>query len=58
MVNLKEFLLQCNRCGHKWLRRTLTEPKQCPMCRSKQWNKQRIRKIRRDRRAKPARLRG
>ena len=51
MSILKELMLQCNRCNHKWLRRTLTEPKQCPACRSKFWNKPRVRKVKRARRA-------
>jgi hypothetical protein len=51
MVSLHELMLQCNRCKHKWLRRTATEPKQCPKCKTTFWNEPRVRKIARDRRA-------
>jgi DNA-directed RNA polymerase subunit RPC12/RpoP len=34
--------LKCLRCGHEWLRRSLTkEPKACPGCNSPYWNKPR-----------------
>lgn len=31
-------LLTCKKCGYKWAARTL-EPKQCPACKSRYWNK-------------------
>jgi hypothetical protein len=36
--------LVCNRCGHRWVMRTI-EPKQCPACRSPYWNQERTRKV-------------
>jgi predicted Zn-ribbon and HTH transcriptional regulator len=51
MSILEELMLQCNRCRHKWLRRSLTPPKQCPRCKTAFWDKPRVRKITRDRRA-------
>jgi predicted Zn-ribbon and HTH transcriptional regulator len=51
MSILKDLMLRCNRCGHQWLRRTLTPPLQCPKCKTTFWNKPRLRKITRDRRA-------
>ena len=32
---------QCLRCGHEWLPRTATVPKQCPACKSRYWNEKR-----------------
>lgn len=58
MSVLEALKRRCNRCGHRWLIRNLKEPKQCPKCKSKQWNRERVRKIARDRRAVPAKLRG
>ena len=35
--------LECNRCGHKWVPRKVTLPKNCPnpKCKSPYWNKPR-----------------
>jgi predicted Zn-ribbon and HTH transcriptional regulator len=39
-----KLVLHCLRCGHDWLRRSLTAlPKQCPRCHSPYWNKKRVR---------------
>jgi predicted Zn-ribbon and HTH transcriptional regulator len=51
MASLKELILQCKRCSHRWLRRTLTPPKQCPACKTTFWNQPRVRKIAHARRA-------
>jgi len=51
MSVLKDLMLHCNRCGHGWLRRTVKLPAQCPKCKTTFWNKPRVRKIARDRRA-------
>jgi len=51
MSVLSDLMLQCNRCGHRWLRRTITDPVQCPKCKTKYWNQPRVRKIKRARRA-------
>lgn len=37
------FMLHCLRCGHDWIRRTRTPPKQCPHCHSPYWNKEKTR---------------
>jgi hypothetical protein len=50
-MSLKELMLQCNRCHHKWLRRTLTRPVQCPACKTPLWDKDRVRKLSPQRRA-------
>lgn len=31
-------LVTCLRCGHRWLRRSLTRPKQCPGCKQIRWD--------------------
>lgn len=28
---------QCERCGHMWISRIPTIPKQCPKCRNRYW---------------------
>lgn len=33
----KEFLCECIKCKHKWIKRTLEEPKQCPKCKQYEW---------------------
>lgn len=39
---LKALQRTCTRCGHTWLRRSLTsEPKTCPGCTSPYWNRER-----------------
>jgi|GEM_PF-2011971 len=35
--------LTCLRCGHSWIRRKVTPPKNCPKCISPYWNKPRQR---------------
>ena len=35
----------CNRCGHEWFSRAKNGPQQCAHCRSKYWNKPRVRPI-------------
>ena len=39
--------LQCNRCSHEWWPRKLETPLACPGCRSKYWNKPRMRRQKR-----------
>lgn len=29
---------RCERCGHEWLPRGISDPKACPACRSTDWN--------------------
>lgn len=33
---------KCNRCDHKWWRRTPERPNWCPKCHSPYWDKQRV----------------
>ena len=35
-------VLVCKRCGHKWVP-LVDEPKQCPDCRSRYWNRDYVR---------------
>ena len=35
-------VLVCKRCGHKWIPQVI-EPKQCPDCRSRYWNRDYVR---------------
>jgi len=35
-------VLVCKRCGHKWIPQ-VAEPKQCPSCRSRYWNRDYVR---------------
>jgi hypothetical protein len=49
---LAALVLRCNRCRHAWLRRIAHEPRNCPNCKTIFWNQPRVRKIRRDRKAK------
>jgi predicted Zn-ribbon and HTH transcriptional regulator len=44
-TELKALELRCNRCGHRWLRRSAKEPNVCPACKSTRWNQPRVRKI-------------
>lgn len=37
-------ILQCKRCGHKWIPRITTQPAQCPKCKSPLWNREYTRK--------------
>src|SRR4029434_4816660 len=39
----------CRRCEHTWLRRAAYDPRQCPKCKTKFWNKPRVRKIKPER---------
>jgi len=34
---------RCNRCGFEWIPRSSKTPISCPKCRSKYWNKLRVR---------------
>ncbi len=36
--------LQCDRCRYKWVSRSAKDPKECPACKSRYWNKARVRK--------------
>lgn len=40
---LESVTLTCLRCGHSWIRRKVTPPKNCPKCISPYWNKPRQR---------------
>ena len=31
--------LKCKKCGYEWIPRAETEPKECPNCKSRKWNK-------------------
>lgn len=31
----------CKRCGYDWIPRSDKEPRQCPKCKTKYWNKER-----------------
>jgi len=42
----------CGRCGHKWTPRENGEPKVCPLCKSPYWNKERVRGVKKDKKAK------
>ena len=35
----KDYERVCTRCGYKWQKRKRDEPKNCPGCKSKNWNK-------------------
>jgi hypothetical protein len=50
-LNLQALMLECSRCRHCWLRRTASEPKFCPGCKTRLWNKDRVRHIAPERRA-------
>jgi hypothetical protein len=49
---LKALMHRCKRCKHTWLRRTAHDPRMCPKCKTLFWNKERVRKIKPDRKAK------
>lgn len=34
--------LTCNRCGHVWFPRSEKLPVECPACKSRYWDKERI----------------
>lgn len=40
MKNLHDMILECKKCGHKWVSRKdkLEDVKTCPKCRSTKWN--------------------
>jgi len=38
---LESLTLHCLRCGHSWIRRKATHPKNCPKCISPYWDKPR-----------------
>ncbi len=33
----KEFECDCIKCKHKWIKRSLEDPKMCPKCKSYDW---------------------
>jgi hypothetical protein len=35
-------MLECKRCGNKWEPRIKKSPKQCPKCKSPNWNQKRL----------------
>jgi len=37
MINITK--LKCKKCGHEWLPRTAQDPRECPKCKSRDWNK-------------------
>jgi len=46
---LESLTLHCLRCGHSWIRRKATHPKNCPKCISPYWDKpRRVKKSGRD----------
>jgi len=38
-------VLECNRCGYRWMQQRLAIPGTCSNCRSPYWNKERVRRI-------------
>lgn len=34
---------KCSRCSNKWVSRKKSVPKQCPKCKSKYWNNEKVR---------------
>jgi predicted Zn-ribbon and HTH transcriptional regulator len=34
----QSLILHCLRCGHKWMRRTMDRPAQCPRCKQPRWD--------------------
>ena len=44
LSDLQQRCLQCQRCGHAWLRRKPELPKMCPRCHSLIWNRRDWRK--------------
>lgn len=36
---------ECNRCGHRWIKRVKDDPKRCPSCKSQYWNVERTRNV-------------
>ena len=48
MADIEVPHLECKRCGHKWIPRTPDYPKVCPKCNSPYWNKDRIRKAKKE----------
>ena len=39
MTDIKLSVVVCQKCDHKWIPR-VSDPKKCPNCQSKDWNKQ------------------
>lgn len=37
MSNENNLICKCNKCNHKWIRRTIEDPKMCPKCKSYNW---------------------
>jgi len=38
MIDERVVILECKRCGHRWIPQVVS-PKQCPKCRSRYWNR-------------------
>jgi len=36
---------KCKRCGYEWIPRTIQEPRECPDCKNRYWNKDYVRGI-------------
>ena len=36
---MKVIILKCKKCGHEWIRRLNFNPKECPKCKNRNWNK-------------------
>jgi DNA-directed RNA polymerase subunit RPC12/RpoP len=34
--------LKCLRCGYEWVPKSLNDPRQCPKCNSRYWNKPKV----------------
>ena len=45
---IKLTFLECKRCGHSWIPRSINKPKVCPNCKSLGWDKPRKRAKDRD----------
>ena len=39
---MKVPILNCLKCGHEWMARTVNPPKVCPKCKRSDWQKQRL----------------
>ncbi len=40
IVKNGRFLCECSKCKHKWIKRTVENPKMCPKCKSYKWLKE------------------
>jgi hypothetical protein len=55
-MTLQELILQCNRCRHKWMRRTPTAPRGDAAYKTSRWDKPCVRKVKPERRTAQTRL--